>query len=87
MAKPYAELSWAKDLAVAIQAGIVGYAVGGAFLAMSLFDLFYHFIAMMIVTYSITLRELAKLRERQGNSQVEIGSRPALAPSSSRFNV
>ncbi|MGD8326239.1 MAG: putative O-glycosylation ligase, exosortase A system-associated [Sphingomonadales bacterium] len=64
MVKPYAELKWAKDLAVAIQGGIIGYAVGGAFLAMSLFDLYYHFIVLMIATYEIAYRKVKELQTR-----------------------
>lgn len=63
--KGYEQLKWAKDLAVALQAGIIGFAIGGAFLAMSLFDLFYHFIVMMIATYGIALRQLKVIQAEQ----------------------
>lgn len=66
MCKDQMELKWAKDLTVAIQGGIIGFAVGGAFLAMSLFDLYYHFIVLMMATYSIALRQLEALQAKQG---------------------
>ena len=52
-AKTDQTLTWARDLATMLQVGIVGYAVGGAFLSRAYFDLYYHFIAIMVVTYIV----------------------------------
>ena len=74
MCKDQVQMKWAKDLAIAIQGGIIGYAVGGAFLAMSLFDLYYHFIVLMIATYGIALRQVKAIEAEHG------GLNPSLDP-------
>lgn len=48
-----AELQWARDLASMIQVSLVGYAVGGLFLGLAYFDLYYHLVAMVIILRSI----------------------------------
>jgi probable O-glycosylation ligase (exosortase A-associated) len=40
---------WAKELANMLQVSLIGYAVGGAFLGLGYFDLYYHIVAMMVV--------------------------------------
>lgn len=42
---------WAYDLAKMLQVSIVGYAVGGTFLGVAYFDLFYCLVAILILTY------------------------------------
>jgi len=42
-------LSWARELGGMIQVSLVGYAVGGAFLALAYFDLIYHLLALMVL--------------------------------------
>ena len=44
------DLQWAHDLASMLQVGLVGYAVAGAFVGMAYFDLYYHLVAMMLLT-------------------------------------
>ncbi len=58
MTKGRDDLKWAADLASMTQVSLVGYAVGGAFLGLSYFDLYYHLIALMIITAAITVRTL-----------------------------
>ena len=53
------EHKWAYDLASMIQVGYVGYAVGGAFLGLSYFDLPYHFLAILVLTLRIVEQSLA----------------------------
>jgi probable O-glycosylation ligase (exosortase A-associated) len=43
------QLAWAADLAAMLQVGLIGYAATGAFLGLAYFDLYYHFIALMII--------------------------------------
>lgn len=50
---------WAYDLASMIQVGYIGYAVGGAFLGLSYFDLPYHFLAILVLTLRIVEQSLA----------------------------
>lgn len=41
---------WAADLASMVQVSLIGYAVGGAFLGLSYFDLPYHLLAILVLT-------------------------------------
>jgi probable O-glycosylation ligase (exosortase A-associated) len=43
------ELKWASDLAAMCQVSVAGYAVGGAFLSLTYFDLYYYIIALLVV--------------------------------------
>lgn len=58
-------LNWAKELASMLQVSLVGYAVGGAFLGLGYFDLYYHIVAMTVVLARIvgtkTMQPPAKL--------------------------
>lgn len=42
-------LAWMADLAAMIQVGLIGYFVTGAFLGLAKFDLYFHFIAIVVV--------------------------------------
>lgn len=44
------DLRWAANLAAMLQTSIVGYAICGAFLGHAYFDLYYHLIALLILT-------------------------------------
>lgn len=52
------ELSWATALASMTQVSLVAYAVGGAFLGLTYFDLYYNLIAILILTRVCVAREL-----------------------------
>lgn len=54
-------LSWVNAYAVALQSGIVGYAISGAFLGRAYFDLFYHFVAATIILHELLRREIVNL--------------------------
>lgn len=56
------DLRWASDLAKMIQVSLVGYAAAGTFLNVATFDLYYHVLAIIIVTRLIVAAELAKPR-------------------------
>lgn len=47
------EKRWARDLAAMIQVSMIGYASAGAFLGLAYFDLYYHLIAMAVLTWTI----------------------------------
>ena len=64
------ELAWMSDLNKLVQVSLVGYAVGGAFLGLAYFDLYYHYIAIVVVT-----GQLARMRLKQ----MEEGTWPAAA--------
>lgn len=59
LTKNIEEQKWAYDLASMIQVSYVGYAVGGAFLGLSYFDLPYHFLAILVLVLRIVERSLA----------------------------
>jgi len=46
------ELAWARDLAGMVQTSLIGYAVGGAFLGLAYFDLYYHLVAIVLLLRS-----------------------------------
>jgi len=58
-AKKNEELRWCHDMAAMLQVSLIGYAVSGAFLGLAYFDLYYHLIAMMILTKVIVIKYLA----------------------------
>lgn len=49
MAKGVAGNEWMADYATALQIGLVGYAVSGAFLSLAYFDLFYAYVALAVI--------------------------------------
>jgi probable O-glycosylation ligase (exosortase A-associated) len=48
-ASGFEDLKWASDLAAMVQVCLVGYAVGGAFLGLAYFDLYYHLVAILVI--------------------------------------
>lgn len=56
--KELAELTWARDLASMIQVSIIGYAVGGTFLGLAYFDLYYHLVAIALLVRAYVSREI-----------------------------
>jgi probable O-glycosylation ligase (exosortase A-associated) len=54
------DLAWASELSAAVQVALVGYAVGGAFLTLANFDLYYHLVAILIVLAPLVRSELER---------------------------
>ena len=50
------ELKWLADLAGMLQVCLIGYAVGGAFLGLAYFDLYYHLVAMLAICKLLFLK-------------------------------
>lgn len=48
------EQKWAYDLMSMVQLSLVGYAVGGTFLGLAYFDLYYHLLALIVLTRKLT---------------------------------
>jgi probable O-glycosylation ligase (exosortase A-associated) len=65
------ELTWARNMAAMIQVSLVGYAVGGAFLSLSYFDLPYYLILALVVlrrlvqNHALQLPDLAQANQQQ----------------------
>jgi probable O-glycosylation ligase (exosortase A-associated) len=53
------ELLWTNDCAKMIEVSLVAYAVSGAFLSMSYFDLFYHLVAITVLLKVFVARTIA----------------------------
>lgn len=51
--KPHPELAWARDLAAMLQVSLVGFLSAGAFLGLHYFDLFYHYVAIIVMTRKV----------------------------------
>lgn len=58
MTKGKPDLLWAHDLAAMCQVSLVGYAVGGAFLSLTYFDLPYYIVAILIVLRRLVRQEI-----------------------------
>jgi probable O-glycosylation ligase (exosortase A-associated) len=57
--KNVAGLEWARDLASMCQVSLAGFAVGGAFLSLTYFDLPYYLVIILIVLRQLVARQLA----------------------------
>jgi probable O-glycosylation ligase (exosortase A-associated) len=62
------DMGWAARAAAMIQVGLVGYAVGGAFLGLAYFDLVYHMIAAMVILRALVEERVAELKNPQAVS-------------------
>lgn len=58
--KHHANLIWARDLAAMTQVSLVGYMSAGAFLGLQYFDLFYHLLAIVVMTRLLVEHRLAE---------------------------
>lgn len=65
------ELTWARNLAGMVQVSLIGYAVGGAFLGLAYFDLYYHLVAILVVL-RVQVQEALQL----STSVVDSGTTP-----------
>lgn len=63
MAKQHESLAWARDLVAMVQVSLVGYMVSGSFLGLQYFDLFYHLIAIVVITKVIVMKQIDALKE------------------------
>ena len=52
------ELQWAFDLVTMVQVCLVGYVVAGAFVGLAYFDLYYHLLAIVVLTNILVDRKL-----------------------------
>jgi probable O-glycosylation ligase (exosortase A-associated) len=83
-ARGHPELSWCRDLGAMLQVSLIGYAVGGAFLNLAFFDLFYHLVALLILAQAQvrnTLREARRAADEKAAPPAapRLETQPALA--------
>lgn len=77
--KQHPDLHWARDLAAMVQVSLIGYMSAGAFLGLQYFDLFYHLVAIMVMTRVVVSRHFKAMQSvRQA---VPGGAPPGLAGS------
>ena len=58
--RPYVQTKWVGDLSAAIQLGLIGYAVGGLTVNIAAFDLFYHYMAVIVMCSVVGEKLLTK---------------------------
>jgi probable O-glycosylation ligase (exosortase A-associated) len=58
---------WAYDLISMVQLSLIGYAVGGLFLGLAYFDLYYHMIALIVITRRLTETERLSQPQQAGD--------------------
>lgn len=57
-ARDHPELRWAADLATMMQVSLIGYFVGGTFLGLAYYDLYYHLVIILVLTRILVERQL-----------------------------
>lgn len=62
------ELKWANDLSRMVFVSIIAYAAGGAFLGLAYFDLYYHLIALLLLTQQAVKHHLTQPDALDGKS-------------------
>jgi len=62
------DLAWAHDLCAMVQVGVISYGVGGAFLNLAIFDLYYHLLAIVVITTTIVKTTLAQSSAAQSSA-------------------
>ena len=63
-ARGHPDLRWLSDLARMIQVSLAAFAAGGAFLGLSYFDLYWHFVAMLVIGKVLVRQALADVPAR-----------------------
>jgi len=71
-------MGWANDLASMLQVSMIGYAVSGASLGLAYFDLYYHLIALMVLTRIIVTQQLAEKEGKSPADTVALGTGTAI---------
>ncbi|ANM31197.1 hypothetical protein ABI59_18900 [Acidobacteria bacterium Mor1] len=87
ISKPHPELVWVHENATMLQLSLVVYGIGGAFLGMAYFDLYYFLVASVIIMKDLGHKEVAKIeeaaaaeRKAKRKAAEEAKRRPRLVP-------
>ena len=65
MAKGQPELKWAENLAAMSQVSLIAYAVGGTFLSLAYYDLYYNVVALLVLTEQVIKQKTTVPRRSQ----------------------
>lgn len=80
LSKGLPNLLWATNLARMLQVSIIGYAVGGSFLSVLYFDVFYYIVMCLVLLRTIVEKELAGSSQLIPNPSQPIKVAPASSP-------
>lgn len=75
------DLHWARDLATMTQVGLLGFAVGGAFLSLAYFDVPYYLMVELVALRIVVERELKLLRGKRVLVDRQVHEPKRVAPS------
>ncbi len=78
------ELRWAHELSTMLFLSLVGYAVGGAFLNMAFYDLFYHLLTILMVAKILVHKNLTETIQAKTQTPQHFGGPPPLPAYQSR---
>ena len=68
--KGHPDLVWARDLASMLQVSLVAFAAAGIFLGLAFFDLFYHLVALMVLTAAVVKKALSTTARESGRQRI-----------------
>ncbi|MGZ3236227.1 MAG: putative O-glycosylation ligase, exosortase A system-associated [Burkholderiaceae bacterium] len=71
MCKGREDLKWAADLAAMCQVSIIGYAIGGAFLTLAYYDLYYDIVGLLILLEKVLSNEVQPELQNSVNPVVD----------------
>ena len=76
-ARDHSDLAWAADLAAMVQVSIAAYAVAGLFLNLATFDLYYHLIAIVVITHALVRQRFAASVSAEAEQRLSPFERPS----------
>jgi probable O-glycosylation ligase (exosortase A-associated) len=79
-ARDHSDLAWAADIAAMAQVSIAAYAVAGVFLNLATFDLYYHVIAIVVITQALVRQRLVADLSAEAAGRLSRFERPSGAP-------
>jgi probable O-glycosylation ligase (exosortase A-associated) len=71
----HADMAWMGELGAMLQVSLVGYALGGAFLGLAYFDLYYHLIAIIAISLDLYRRNVLAV---SSESMMRVGPNPVV---------
>lgn len=74
-AQDHEDLKWALDLGRMSQASLVAYATGGAFLGLAYFDLYYHILAILVLTKLQVQKKLVEVDAGEKSRNILLANR------------